>query len=127
MQLSMHRLAGTFAVHRLPPDSALPAGLFDEPFVAVVRSEAELSVCCRSDVTLRDGRREDGWVCLAVDGPLDFTLTGIVSAITRPLAGAGITVFVMSSFDTDYVMVKQAHLARTAEVLEGAGIRLKLE
>lgn len=125
MKPSLHRVPGTFSVHRLPPDSALPQALLAEPFYAVLRSPEELSVCCRADVPLASTHREDDWACLAVDGPLDFALTGIVSSMTTPLAEAGIPVFVISSFDTDYLLVKLDRLAQAAEVLTGAGLSLR--
>jgi len=122
MKLELQRLPGTYAVHRLPSGAPLPARLTDEPFYALLRSRDELSVCCRTDFALTSERVEPGWACLMVAGPLDFSLTGIVSGLTAPLAAAGIPVFVISSFDTDYLLVKEEVLSRACRVLAPHGI-----
>jgi len=127
MKLELHRLPGTFAVHRLPSDAPLPAGLNDEPFYALLRSRDELSVCCHADFELGSERVESGWACLMVAGPLDFSLTGVVSGLTAPLAAAGIPVFVMSSFDTDYLLLKEEVLSPARAVLGAHGIDILSE
>lgn len=118
-------LADEYTVHRLDPAAALPEVRSGEPFYAVVRSRAELSICCRSALPVASERAETGWRCLMVDGPLDFALTGIVSAITAPLADNGIAVFVISSFDTDYLLIKGDRLQHAVEVLAGHGMQLR--
>ena len=69
-------------------------------------------------------RCEAGWRCLKVEGPLDFGLTGILAAITAPLAAAGIPVFAVCTYDTDYVMVKTDQLADAVDALRHAGHRV---
>ncbi|MDZ7668500.1 MAG: ACT domain-containing protein [Gammaproteobacteria bacterium] len=118
-------LADEYTVHRFEPGAAVPEQLHGETFYAVLRSSAELSVCCRSTLPLPSARAESGWRCLMVEGPLDFALTGIVSAITAPLADHGIAVFVISSFDTDYVLIKDDRLQRAVEVLAGQGMQIR--
>ncbi len=127
MNLVLHPLPGEYSVHRLPADAPWPAGLGGEPFYALLRSGAELSVCCRSEFPVASERREDGWTCFAVAGPLDFALTGIVAGMTAPLAEAGIPVFVISSFDTDYLLVKTETAARAAAVLARHDIHVESE
>lgn len=121
MDLALQRLADRYAVHRLASGSPLPPGLTEESFYAVLRSADELSVCCRESLPVVSERRENGWAALRVVGPLDFALTGIVAGLTAPLAEAGIPVFVISSFDTDYLLVKADRLAAACEVLIGQG------
>jgi hypothetical protein len=58
---------------------------------------------------------------LEVQGPLEFELTGILAGISAPLAAAGVPIFAVSTFDTDYVLVHSAHLERAVEALKGAG------
>lgn len=122
MKLTLQRLPGSYSVHRLASGAPLPAGLLDEPFYALLKSADELSVCCRAEFPVDGQRREDGWACLQVRGPLDFALTGIVSGLAGPLADAGIPVFVVSSFDTDYLLLKLDHLAKARTVLADAGV-----
>lgn len=127
MPISMQLLADPYTVHRLAPDAALPALPGGEPWWAVVRSRAELSVCCRSVLAIGSDRAESGWRVLRVDGPLDFTLTGIAAAITAPLAAAQVPVFVVSSYDTDYLLVKQADLGQALTALRNAAVTVEEE
>jgi hypothetical protein len=69
-------------------------------------------------------RSEPGWRALQVAGPLDFALTGVLSSLLAPLAAAGVAVFALSTFDTDYVLVKEATLADAVAALERAGHRV---
>ena len=64
---------------------------------------------------------EPKWRCLKVKGPLDFALTGILASLANPLARAGISIFAVSTFDTDYLLVKEGDLERAAEALSIAG------
>ena len=127
MSLSLVLLRGELSVHRLPADAPLPACLTGEPFYALLRSRDELSVCCRSELEMVSERREDGWACLMVAGPLDFGLTGIVAGVTAPLAEAEIPVFVVSSFDTDYLLVKLDTLERACDALRQRGFHVTTE
>ena len=67
------------------------------------------------------GKVESGWRMLEVEGPLPFEMTGVLSSIAAPLAAAGVSIFVVSTFDTDYVLVKEAALAAGLDALQAAG------
>ena len=85
-------------------------------------TDAELSLVCETDRTpARTLAREDGWRALRVVGQLDFSLTGILSKIAAALAEAGIPIFALSTYDTDYILVKEECLDRAVEALRGAG------
>jgi hypothetical protein len=107
-------------VCRLDADAPWPDWAAGD-FVAVSRTPEELSVVCRSRAVPAGVRREEGWRCLAVAGPLDFALVGVVAGIVGPLAEAGISVFVVSTHDTDYLLVKAVRLEAAAAVLRRAG------
>jgi hypothetical protein len=122
--LTLHAVPGHLAVLRLPPGSQLPEWAMQGSFWCAVSTPFELSLICdpRNIPDLTPGLRIEGpWRALRVEGTLDFALTGIVSALSAPLAQAGIPIFAMSTFDTDYLLVK-AHTWETAkEVLLKAG------
>jgi hypothetical protein len=86
----------------------------------VTRSPEELSVVCEQDQVPADVRAERGWRLLQVRGPLDFGLTGILASLTEPLAGASISVFAFSTFDTDYLMVREGDLDQGIATLNAA-------
>lgn len=121
MKLKVHKEPQ--AVYRLNPDSALPAGLFDKPFCCVTKTESELSIVCAESSLDDDAIQvcEPGWRLIEVEGPLDFGLVGVLRSITTPLAEAGISVFALSTYDTDYLMIKDAKLQSAIKALTRAG------
>lgn len=114
--MKLHVVDGRYAVARLDPDDALPAWPRGN-FVAIVRTRDELSIVCDEDAVPHDVRAERGWRCLAVEGPIPFETVGIASSITSALAQAGISVFFVSTFDTDYVLLKEESFSRASEIL----------
>ena len=120
-RLALRALPWRLAVCRFPADSPLPAWVLhaEAEFFSITRTPAELSIVCAEDdlppSVERDVERD--WRAFAVVGPLPFSLAGVVSALTSPLAAAGIPVFVISTYDTDYLLVKVANLTRARELL----------
>ena len=110
-----------YAIVRLHPDAGLPDWVEGGHFWSVTRSDSELSVVCREEDVPEDASAERGWCALEVAGPLDFSLTGVVASLVSPLADAAVPIFVLSTFDTDYLLVREADLPRAADALRGAG------
>ena len=89
-------------------------------------TDEEVSLVCETDRVPTDTlAREDGWRALRVAGPLDFALTGILSGIASILANEKIPIFAVSTYDTDYILVKEENLDRTAEALKQAGYKIR--
>ena len=110
-----------YAVVRLEPDAELPAWASTTPFTSSTRTASELSVVCREDGVPAGASAERGWRLLEVAGPLDFSLTGVLASLAAPLAAAGVTLFALSTFETDYVLVRGTQLARASAALRDAG------
>ena len=72
-------------------------------------------------------KQETGWRAFKVAGPLDFSLTGILLSLADPLARAGVSIYAVSTYDTDYVFVKEQKLDQARQALLGAGHRIKEE
>jgi len=124
-ELSLRELEGRFAICRLGPEDEIPAwALGKADFCSITRTKDELSVVCREDSVPEDTRCERGWRILQVEGPLDFALTGILASIAKPLADAGVSIFAVSTFDTDYILVKETNLALAQRALQSAGHRV---
>jgi uncharacterized protein len=123
--LALTLLPGELAVCRLAPDAPLPAWAFASPLFSLTRTAGELSVVCETSAVPAGVRAAPGWRCLAVAGPLDFAETGILAALTAPLAAAAISVFALSTFDTDYLLVRTADLGRALAVLTRSGHRIE--
>jgi len=119
--LRLEIVPGTYAVCRLGPTDPLPAWAASGPFVSVTRTEAELSVVCPEGAVPPGVRSEPGWRCLRVVGPLGFGMTGVLASLAGPLASSGVSIFVVSTYDTDYLMVQERDLERGEDALERAG------
>ncbi|SDG32570.1 hypothetical protein SAMN05216553_107140 [Lentzea fradiae] len=119
-------LPGEYAVTRLAPDAQVPAGLFGLTgvLVSVTRTPDEVSVIAPSSFPLGGDSTEKGWRLLTVRGPLEFTLTGIMAALAGELAAAGVSLFALSTYDTDHLLVKQSDLDRAVVALRAAGHEL---
>jgi len=116
-ELNLTLLPEPMAVCRANPDAPFPDGLPGSGFWSLTRTAEELSLVISEHLVPQDWQIESGWRCLKVEGPLDFSLTGILSALIAPLAAAGIPVFAISTYETDYLLVKQNHLEKTLVVL----------
>src|SRR5215831_18043992 len=114
-RLDLALIEGRFAVCRLDASELPPAPVGG--FWSATRTPDEWSVVCEETSAPAGCRREMGWRMLRVAGPLDFALVGILASIARPLADAGVSLFAISTFDTDYVLVKEENLARARGVL----------
>ncbi len=122
--LNLHLLDGHYSVCRLSPEEPLPAWGRGGPLWSFTQTAEELSLLCATDRVPTSVRSEGPFRALKVAGPLDFALTGILSSLAQPLAEAGIPIFVTSTFDTDYLLVKADRLEATLGVLREAGHRV---
>jgi uncharacterized protein len=125
MSLTLWIVPGEYAVCRLEPNTAVPDWAWTGEFVSVSRTAQELSVVCAADAAPEGVKLERGWACLKLLGPFDFALTGILASVLEPLRDAGIGIFAVSTFDTDYVLVKAAQLEASLGALEKAGHRVE--
>lgn len=92
---------------------------FSAPYTFFARTEEEYSLVCPTDACPQNTlRREDGWRCFRVQGTLDFSLVGILAKITGCLAAQGIPVFAVSTYQTDYVLVKADQMDRARRALQ---------
>jgi uncharacterized protein len=122
--MKLYVLDDLYAVVRCDPDAPLPVWLTGGHFWSATRSDAELSIVCREADVPADASAERGWCALELAGPLDFSLTGVVAALVTPLAEAEVPIFVLSTFETDYLLVRERDLPRSVEALRAAGYEL---
>lgn len=120
-QLALTILPDTFAVCRLGADGAVPSWATAAQFFSITRTADELSIVCPQHLVPDGIRCERDWRCLRVIGSMDFSMIGVVSSLVTPLAEAGISVFVLSTFDTDYLLVKKSDQQRAVAALRAAG------
>jgi len=120
MRLSFSIIKGPFTIHRLSAESEIPTEIYQSSFYSITKTYNELSIVCPSSLILASENSNAGWACLKVTGPLDFSLTGVLADISAVLAEAGISIFALSTFDTDYILLKADTLEKAKEVLRYA-------
>jgi hypothetical protein len=120
MRLVLQTLPQTLGVARLDPRDALPSWI-DGAFTSVTRTPEELSIVCDESAIPGGVRVERGWRALRVAGTIAFETTGVAAALVAPLAVAAISVFLVATFDTDYLLVKAGDFERAVAILRDAG------
>ncbi len=124
LSLPLILLPDRLAVCRLAPHAPLPDWVAGPGFVSITRTDEELSIVVAQDRVPDDVASVGPWRALKVQGPLDFALTGILAALTAPLADAGISLFAIATYDTDYILVGAQTLETAITTLTAAGHRV---
>jgi hypothetical protein len=119
--LVLSLLPGRFAVCRLHSEAALPAWAEGGAFCSATRTKEELSVVCEEEAVPEAVKAEKGWAALRLHGPIDLGTTGVLAALAAPLAAADLSIFAISTFDTDYLLVKGEAVEAALLSLRGAG------
>jgi nitrilase len=115
-------LPGSFAICKLPPDSPIPSWTTPGEFFSITRTPDEISIVCTEDhVPAGIVNCSKGWRCLRVAGAMPFTAVGVLAFLTAPLAAAQISVFAVSTFDTDYLLTQASDFERATTVLRDSG------
>ena len=118
MELSLSILAQRFAICRLGKNAQIPAWVSESSgFLSITRTGEELSIVCEEDAVPSDVKAEKGWKALKVNGVLDFSMTGVLASLLNPLSAAKISIFAISTYDTDYLLVKSEKLSEAIRVL----------
>jgi uncharacterized protein len=115
---------GSFSIVRLGPRARVPRWARDGTVHSITRTPSELSIVCRLRRAPPRVRREDGFRCLEVVGPLPFEATGILASLASPLARAGVPILAISTFDTDLLFVRRERFDDAAAALTRAGHRI---
>ena len=121
MKLELEWLVGRYGVFRFEPDEVLPPWATQGSFTTVSRSERELSVLCAWPDAPGERLRIGPLRAARIIGVLDFVQTGIIAALSRPLAKQGISIFSVATFDTDYVLVNEPEVSAAVEALLADG------
>ena len=117
----LERVAGTYAVCRLDSSEPVPPWANSGAFISITRTPQELSVVVEEGRLPPGVRTEGGFAALRVAGSIDFSLTGVLSTLTVPLAEAGVSLFAISTYDTDYLFVRRYDLETAIAALRSAG------
>ena len=123
--LTLSVMEGLFAILKLPSNEVIPAWAVCGQFFAVTRTPEELSLVAAETTVPREVQASRGWRLLKVHGPFAFDEIGVVASLAAPLARVGVGIFVISTFDTDYLLVQQEDAPVVAETLQHAGHRFE--
>lgn len=121
MPVTLELIPGEFTVARLSATAPVPDWSASLIFSAIVRTGDELSITCPATQVPPEVKQERDWRLLKFCGPFAFTETGVLASVLQPLAAANIGILATSTFDTDYLLVKSAHLPRVISALGAAG------
>lgn len=121
--LTLTVLPYNYSICRLEPEAAIPPWALAGDFFSITRTKDELSLVCSQEVVPAGVQSETGWRCIMVKGPLGFSITGLLASLATSLAEVGISIFAISTFDTDYLLVKAENLKRAVVKLKEAGHR----
>jgi len=126
-QLKFRQIEGRFAVCRLPADASVPDWAAAGNFVSVTRTADELSIVCPLNNVPPEHKPEVPWVCFKLEGPFNFLQVGILASFIGPLAENGVPIFAISTYDTDYVLVREDFAGAASGALQEAGHELTSE
>ena len=116
-------LEETYIIHKLDQSTNLPEGLTDCEFYSLSSSQEELSLVCPEQILIQSENSSPNWKCLKVAGPLDLKLTGILAGLSDTLEKAKISIFAISSFETDYLLIQKQVLETAKTALKSAGYK----
>lgn len=120
MELKLSVLPQRLAICRLDKNAPIPGwALRTSQFGSITASSEEISIVCDESAVPEDVKVVKGWRAFKVEGPLDLTMTGVIASLTGPLAAAGVSVFTLSTYDTDYLLVKTESFDKAVNVLSG--------
>jgi uncharacterized protein len=124
--MDLHPIPGRLAIARLDPRAAIPEwAQAVAPLVSITRTQDELSIVCPEEWVPDSVQRSTGWFCIRVTGPLDLASVGILAALVDPLRDKGISVFALSTYDTDCLLLPEGQRADAITALEAAGHRIQ--
>ena len=115
----------TYIIHKLDQSTNLPEELIECEFYSLSNSQEELSLVCPEQILIQSENNSPNWKCLKVAGPLDLNLTGILAGLSDTLAKAKISIFAISTFETDYVLIQKQVLETAKSALKSAGYKFE--
>lgn len=122
MTLAVH--PELYTIHSFSPQESVPTEVFQQEMFFIGKTKEELSVVVPASLVLDSLEQEDDWRCLEVLGPLGFSMTGIMSRVSGILANENVSIFAISTFDTDYILVKKNKLEQATKALKKNGYQV---
>ncbi|MGE3623663.1 MAG: ACT domain-containing protein [Bdellovibrionales bacterium] len=121
MGLTLRVYEEPISLCQLPSDVAAPASILTQPFTYFFRTRDEATLICPTALVPENVKTEHGFLAIEFVGPFDFALTGILTQVANPLADAGVSIVALSTFTTDYILIKAAHCDTALTAIRRAG------
>lgn len=121
MKLNLQIEPDVYGIYRLQKDSSLPEEVLFDRLVSITRSDKELTVVCREQEIKEADASDLGWKAIRIDSAFELTATGVIAAISQPIADLGVSLYVVSTFDTDYILIKEENLQMALDHLSSLG------
>ena len=120
-KLKLSLLKNKYAICTLPNTAPIPDWALTEILISITRTDKELTIVCKQDMIPSELQSDINWRCFKIDGSFDLNQTGVISSISSPLADAGISIYVISTYDTDYFLVQDQNLQKAISTLSNSG------
>lgn len=125
--LTLKLYKNIFGVCKLDANKLIPKWAKEADWYSITKTEDELSIVCSEDYIPRDIESEKGWRCFKIEGILDFNLVGILSSLSTLMANEKISIFAISTFNTDYILVKEDKVEKAILIFKNSDINIILE
>jgi len=122
--MNLKLLCPEFSVCKFSPESKIPLWALESEYLFLSRTSDELSVFCPTIIIPSGVQSDGGWRCFRVDGDLEFEQIGVVSTVSTPLANAGISLFLVSTHDRDYVFIRQEKITKAIEIYKDQNFQI---
>ena len=119
--LTLTLLPDQYAICRLAPNDAIPDWAQQGTFFSITKAPDELSIVCSTQYVPEGVKVRRGWRALKFEGPLDIELTGVVASVAEPLANAGVPIFLLATYGTDYVLIQEEQIETATHALTTFG------
>jgi uncharacterized protein len=123
--LKFRRLPGPYAIVRLESQTPIPEWATKGEFTSITRTSDELSIVCPATHVPSGIHSPHRWICLKLQGPFAFSLTGVLLSFIEPLSVSGVPIFTVSTYDTDYVLIQEESSEKALNLLQRAGHELQ--
>ena len=120
-QLQLSLLKYKYGLCTLPNTAPIPDWALTQSLASITRTEKELTIVCQLEILPSQYQSGLNWRCFKIDGSFDLNQIGVISSISSPLADAGISIYVISTYDTDYFLIQEQNLEKTISVLSNSG------
>ena len=124
MNLTLQAVVKNYAVCKLQRDQEVPTWATKGDLYAITKTSDELSIVCEEKYVPEGIKAERNWQVLKIQGPLDFGLVGVLSSLLSPLAAAGISIFAISTYETDYILINGEKFKAACKILEDLGNKI---